>query len=68
MVKEIKDFSELKDFNQECSALASLCVSLRSIIFDYEEADYKINSVLASGEKDGATIKTACKSIERLEE
>ena len=45
MAQAIRDFAELKDFNEELTpklSIATLCVSLRNIVLEFEAADEKI--------------------------
>lgn len=45
MALAIRDFAELKDFNEEVTpklSIATLCVSLRKIILEFEAADEKM--------------------------
>ena len=62
MAKAIRDFAELKDFNEELTpklSIATLCVSLRNIVLEFEAADDKIREILVSGGTDGPEIKIA---------
>ena len=62
MAQAIRDFAELKDFNEELTpklSIATLCVSLRKIILEFEAADEKIREILVSEETNGPEIKIA---------
>jgi len=62
MAQAIRDFAELKDFNEELTpklSIATLCVSLRNIVLEFEAADEKIKEILVSGEMNGPEMKIA---------
>ena len=59
MAQAISDFAELKDFNEELTpklSIATLCVSLRNIVLEFEAADEKIRTILVSGETNNPEI------------
>ena len=46
MAQAIRDFAELKDFNEELTpklSIATLCVSLRNIVLEFEAVIFPVN-------------------------
>jgi hypothetical protein len=65
MTRQIKEFSSLEDFNAPSTsklALASLCVTLKSVVLEFEKTDLAVRTVLSSKETDLSKVK---KSIEK---